>query len=346
MDVLEEAWEAWIMMTGDSPFSFLDQEVRSDIFRGNLPGLNGSGFNRRRFYFDKPWTPIFGRAQHYIDGVYKDGKSWEIHFKPQTSYGEFEQMIHWFREALKKEDQLFGSPGHQRIVFPIDSGFKKHKMAEFSKVIQALIVTSYMSKEIEANTSIIWKAVHADRDDWEDRGALRIEPGRWGEGNYGIEFRMGLKSNKSLRRFILWTTASRVIGRHWDDLENASSWELVRPWPHDLQNLGERFRPLSRQTVRQARYHWEKYLTEFHYLYYIPFWNWEDAPFLSQKKKKLLRKLSREFIKDSAGPSINYEKMLGLMARWVKDSAIVEDLALYASPVKQSDCRELIGEIL
>ena len=343
LDILKETWEAWIVMTEGSPFSFIHPEVRRKIFNGTLPGLKDEDFKNRRFHFDKPWKPIFGRAQNYIKGVYKDGKSWEIHFKPQKSYGEFEEMIRWFREELKVGDRLFHQPGHQRIVFPRASEFNGEKVTELFKVLQALIATSEMEKG-EAIRHVFWKSVHADVGNWEERGVLRVEPQRWGEGFYGVEFRAGMR-NETLRRFVLTVTASRVIGDHWGDLEDASSWELIRPWFEDLHNLGDRFESVDRETVGRARYHWERYMPEFRHLYYAPLWNWEDAPFLSREKKERLWELSRDFVRNSADTSIGREDMLRLAARWVERSDITTDLKLYASP-RERGCNRLVGEIL
>ncbi len=342
-DILERAWQAWIVMTDDSPFSFLHPKVRRWIFNGDMPGLKNRGFKSRRFYFDKPWRPIFGQAQRYIEAVYKDGKSWEIHFRPQKSYGEFEGMIRWFREELKTGDRLFGAPGHQRIVFPRVSGFNDEKAAELFKTLQALIATDAIERESDVPDTVVWKRVHADAGDWEERGILRTEPRRWGEGLYGIEFRRGMK-NVPLRRFVLTVTASRVIEGHWDDLEDASSWVLVRPWPHDLQNLENRF-GLDRQTVRLAQYHWEEYLPEFHHLYYAPLWNWQDAPFLSREKKQQLRELAKKFVQDSARTPMGRQKMLRLVAQWASRSEVVTDLKYYASP-RGASCRQLARGIL
>ncbi len=341
LGALEEAWESWIAMTDDSPFSFLSEKARRGIFNGTWPGLEGAGFKHRRFYFDKPWKPILGRSERYIEGVYKDGKSWEIHFRPQASYGEFEAMIQWFREELKMGDKLFRPPGHQRVVFPLTPDFKPKKAFELFKVLQALIVADSLARESDISESaMVWKRVHADSGDWQERGILRVEPARWGEGRFGLEFRRGM-AYSTLRRFVLTAFASRVIENSWDDLEEAASWVLVRPWPEDLLNMGKRF-GVDRQTLRLARYHWERHLPEFRYLYYAPLWNWQDAPFLSPKQKRHLRGLSRKFVEDSAVRPTGRGKILGLAADWVRQSEIMRDLKLYAAP----DCRQLMREIL
>ena len=341
LEALEEAWESWIAMTDDSPFSFLSSKARRGIFEGTLPGLSQEGFRTRRFYFDKPWKPILGVAERYIEGVYKDGRSWEIHFWPQASYGDFEEMIRWFRKELKTDGELFRPPGHQRMVFPQTSGFKREKAFELFKVLQALIVVNSLERESDISESAVaWKKVHADADEWGERGILRVEPRRWGEGHFGVEFRRGMVSAK-LARFVLTVFASRVIENSWDDLEDATSWVLVNPWPYDLLNLGGRF-GVDRQMVRWARHHWERHLPEFHHLYYAPLWNWQDAPFLSSEKKQHLRELSKKFVQQSAAIPMGRKKMLGIVAHWVRQSEIMNDLKAYAAP----DCPQLVREIL
>ena len=61
---------------------------------------------------------ILGKAQKYVGNAHGTGvNGWEINFKPMETYGEFEEMIKWFKETLKNAGKLFQAPGHQRIVF-------------------------------------------------------------------------------------------------------------------------------------------------------------------------------------------------------------------------------------
>ena len=98
-------------------------------------------------------------AQKYIGDAHGTGVGgWEINFKPMPTYGEFEEMIKWFKESLKNAGKLFQAPGHQRIVFPkpnfdhLPSEQKsaayelwRQKSSEMFRAIQAYIITRGIS---------------------------------------------------------------------------------------------------------------------------------------------------------------------------------------------------------
>ena len=102
-DQLNERLEKIIDMMGKSPFSHLTKLERKKLFKRQHSG--------QRFAFDSfysQWTAILGKAQKYVGNAHGTGvDGWEINFKPMDTYGEFEEMIKWFKETLKNAGKSF-----------------------------------------------------------------------------------------------------------------------------------------------------------------------------------------------------------------------------------------------
>jgi len=56
------------------------------------------------------------------------------------SYGQFEEMVLWFRKSLERNGKLFQAPGHHWMVFKRPLGFNEAKFSEVLRIVQAIIV--------------------------------------------------------------------------------------------------------------------------------------------------------------------------------------------------------------
>ena len=345
LDTLKQKWRAWLKMSEDRPFSFLAPKYRMELFKGEVNGLVSSPFKN---YDSFKWKPIFGLAEKYIESVHQQAtnEGWEIIFRPQDTYGEFEAGIAWFRNELKNADNLFQRPGHQRIVFYQHPDLDKKKLAELYKVIQALIYV----EGVQGKTGIQkanYKNLTVDREIAELntlKGVIRLEGDRFGDNTMAVEFRAGTKDTR-VARFIQTSFASRVAANDFSGMANASSWKLFKETNLITHNRLKREFGLTNTQIAKIISILEKAGLFEHRiensLKLIPLWGWTtpNSPFIASSKRDLLNKgPTRDFLLKVGdldmefGSDELFHEIHALMRNWIKSSGVIEDLKNYIRP--------------
>ena len=244
---LNSIFDVWLLQTEGRPFSFIHPQVRKKIFMGQYPGISKDKFSylmTSQFY--RGWVPHFGICEKYISGLvpaitlanpyYRSG-GWEVNFRPQKSYGEFEKMIHWFSDLMPG----ISAPGHQRIVYSemrlndYDLSKMRSKTAEFLKNMQAYIVLEGLIGKTGIETAR-WKRIIKDKYfqyRFSPKGVIRLDGSRWGQNTQGVEIRSGTKYPR-VQRFIETSLAARVATNDWNDIQDTNSWVLVPKFFGDL----------------------------------------------------------------------------------------------------------------
>jgi hypothetical protein len=332
-DQLKQKFERFLEVTKDKPFSYLTKTYRRKVFNGQISGQS------RKMYIDYDsgnWTTNFGQAEKYIESAHSTSKGWELNFRPQATYGEFERMISWFKHELKNAGKLFHSPGHQRIVFPAPDHLSGEARTQWNqgvnevlRNVQAYIVARGILGQtgIEtANNKFPLQDGSFDITDSTTRGILRIDqPGRFGEGTLGVELRAGTK-DAYVQQFMEQVITSRIANADFNGLAPRESWALIPDHSYEADQLVERF-GVSHSTA-------EKFLdivqNNGKISYQIALWQWENAPYM-KAKRGVLRWATRQYInyvarlQNPTRKSINYG-----LRRWLKtcqvDSAIREYL--------------------
>ncbi len=344
LEVLESKFDEFLEMTDGKPLSFIRPSTRMKLYKGELPGLRPeSSLNPKKNRLDAPgfssWEVNFGQAEKYILDAHGQSKGWEINFKALPTYGEFEEMVMWFRTELKNAGKLFQAPGHQRIVFRIHPDLKKKHLAELYRVLQALIVVDGIKgktgiekashKSVQSDTQI------AGLDT--GRGVLRLESNRWGRNHYGVEFRAGTKDIRTAR-FTQTTLAARVATNDWSGLAKINDYSLM-DWSNNgpawtAEELANRF-SVSQASAKKALKRLKNARVKSSYT--IPFWKWDDPniPFLSATKQKFIKSLTKDFIiqlANLAEDDNTTHSVLQLMRTWTKSSNLSEELREYIKP--------------
>lgn len=363
---LDAKFDLFLERTGDTSFSHIKKQTRMNIFNGKFEGLSQLGSMKKAL---KDYTihygqfvPLLGEPEKFIEAAHNTSTGWEMNFKPQKSYGEFENMIDWFRTTLKNVGEKFEAPGHQWIVFPKTAEAIKdpakatelvEKVGEIHKNNQAYIVL----KGIEGNAGIEmsnYKAVHHDETlvsgQWSEhstgRGVIRLENERFavdGAQSYAIEFRAGTKSDP-IRRKTQKFLISRYAAQEFDDLAPGKSWELqpgMNMAPEDIvRRFGvtpaeaEGFLNKLDTSTYQGRWGEASVSAE----YRVPLWNWEDAPYLTDVKKAEIKRLTATYIKSVASlPSADLDAVRLAMRDWAITSRISHDIENYLRPKPQID---------
>jgi hypothetical protein len=370
---LEAAFRAWSSQTLDRPFAFLSAKAKIAIFDGDFAGMGGKDWIDRAMkayprifdpsrstdpvptHFNK-WKPIFGEPEKYVSRMVTELLGdWELNFTPQTTYGEFEKMMHWFRNALKDEEGLYNAFGHQWIVLPkkpisgpARRALVRNRLAEVYKVTQALIAIRGTEMQSGIQTSM-YNEIRSDemlKTHVTERSVLRLKDGLFksntGSDALNIEQRSGTSYNPT-RRTVHKAIISRYASDDWSGLLPAGSYTLV---PDDAskitENLERRFdvssfeakRCLERiksiafegdeETVQGLR------LTSL-----VPFWNWDGVPYISATKKALVKQITKNFIQQiAAAPSTkaSEEAVLEAFARWSAITDLDTDLENYVRP--------------
>jgi hypothetical protein len=371
---LKEKFQLFLDRAGDKSFSFLNPQTRMKIMNGKLSGLDANlglkKFSRNNFGY-RHFYSLFGDAEKYIESAHNTFPGWEINFRPQKSYGEFEYMISWFKIALKNAGQLFEAPGHQWIVYPktqamLDSNQELvklvDKISEIHKNNQAYIVL----KAIEGDAGIQYansKSV-LSQDKWieyfqqvlqdedlynnrihaTDRGVVRLENNRFqvdDAESFAIEFRAGTKSDR-VRRETQKFLISRYAAQDFDDIAPASSWELNTYTSSSADAISRRFgvrveeakkfiENISSVKLTKATGYGSTHSIDRSYL--VPLWEWENAPYLSASKKAELRQLTEAFIKTVAQlPNPNASNVGEAMKSWAHTSRLSSDIENYLRP--------------
>jgi hypothetical protein len=329
---LKRMWEKWCEKTNDNPFSYIAPKTRRKIFRGEFPGMGGE--------FDwEEFVPLIGKAQKFIEEVEDTSVGWEILFKPQDSYGEFQEMILWFRKVMNKNGELFQAPGHQRMVFPIPDDFKWKKAAELTKVAQALIVLEGVSGGVGIEKSS-YKDVLSDReildsfeyDDETGRGPLRVDEwDRFLENSRSIEFRAGTKDAR-VARFIQAAMAARMAKGDFRGVKDGDDWDLFK-LRSDIRHL-KKF-GVNTDTADKAKRVLNRVGLD---RYNVVFWNWykESNPMVSESKRLFLKNLTKTYLESLAKLDVNDpdvdKAVISLQRDWVKSSNLIEDVRNYMRP--------------
>jgi hypothetical protein len=343
LEQLKEKWGKFLEVTHDRPLNFVNPKVRMKFFKGSLPGIENNSINPRKnvdISSFGSWGALYGKSQKYIDAAHAHGGGarggWEINFLPQQTYGEFEEMVIWFRKELENAGKLFQAPGHQRMVFARHPQLNEARLAETFRIVQALIVVD----GIKGKTGIEkanFKDVQADHNLaslYTDRGVIRLEGDRWGTNTFGIEFRAGTKDIK-LARFYQTALSARVATNDFEGLAKISDYNLYKGnWEWDANELKTRF-GVDLATAEKAIKNIQDAGVKPSYT--LPFWSWEDGPvpFLSKTKQRFIKSLTKDFIEQAAEYSsgVDLEKSVRkLMRSWVKATKLSEELRNYLKP--------------
>lgn len=348
---LQAAFESWLAKAGDESFSFITPSARQRIFRGTLvPGTEIEPLAKQEHIEGQQvfedWVPLYGDPQRYILGVETQvsNTGWEIKLAPMDDLIAYERMVKWFRESLEVNGELYPAPGHTRIVFKVGDGFDEDGLVEALRALQAYIVVRGMAGKMMLERSLtIDKAVHPDDILYEletERGVFRLEPERFGKGTLAIEFRVGSNS-EAMRNLFLPLMISMISTndfRHlkpnsWsfidgDELENLKGGDLAKRFGVRVDEAASCLRRL-----RDARMVYNEDERIIHPNYWVPFWRWENAPFLGARKKALLKTLTRAFIESVARwKSPQYSDFQSAFQTWARASRLSSDLLAYLEP--------------
>ncbi len=167
------------------------------------------------------------------------------------------------------------------------------------------------------------------------RGPIRLQNDRFlveNNKSYNVEFRSGTKNDPTRRntqKFLI----SRYATQELDDLASGKSWKLNDSNMNDLENLSKRF-DLPEEVFE--RFFAQVYRDNKIYLdpgYQVPFWNWEEAPYLSDGKKAELKKLTQIYIKTIINKENPSKEFIGsAIANWAKSSNLSSDIENYLKP--------------
>ena len=178
--------------------------------------------------------------------------------------------------------------------------------------------------------------------DWElyqahstDRGPIRLQNDRFlveENKSFNVEFRSGTK-NDSTRRKTQKFLISRYATQELDDLAPGNSWSLNVSDIDDLEKLSKRFE-LPEETFELF---FSKVYRDSNILleptYQVPFWNWEEAPYITEGKKEELKKLTQLYIKTIIKAENPSKEFIGnAIANWAKASNLSSDIENYLKP--------------
>ncbi len=368
---LKGYFQAWIESTKERPFSFISLNLRKRIYDGNFAGMDGSAKNLLRSYPGN-WTGHFGEAEKYMGGFSKQMSidlGWEINFAPMDTYAEFEEMIRWFKDVMAPGAQQFESPGHHRLVFPkpsfVDDSAKKafrEGLAETYKLSQAYVIMRGIKGKTGINVGQ-WKFVMPDTmiNSLNKRAnhIFRLEVDHIASDTMSLEMRAGTK-DAPVQRFVQQVVGARIATHDFSDLSEGSSWTLLKSqnagngYPdtgnpnfnsstlYNIDETAQRF-DLDAQTINKAFDNiksvenqnsagWVK-KTFIQPEFWVPLWQWEDAPFVSSLKKNQLKDVTKSFLQSMAAleePSLR--DVQELFSDWVKVSKLTDDIEDYLRP--------------
>ncbi|EQC51334.1 amidoligase family protein [Bacteriovorax sp. DB6_IX] len=365
LEELEAGFKKFLDQTGDRPMTFIKPQVRMKMFNGKLPGLTDNllatqtNWRGKRAPDYTTWTPNYGHAEKYIVNAHAhgggQGGGWEINFVPLDTYGEFEEMVSWFRNELKQvikdpatlesKVKLFQAPGHQRMVFNRHPNLPEKKLAEMYRMIQTYIVI----KGIQGNTGIEFAnykkiqddAALASLDRRYERGVIRVEGDRWTpdkpKSTLGIEFRAGTK-DLNTARFYQTALAARVASNDFSGMADIGDYNLYNSSLTTPQKLSERF-GLPLETTKKAKQVLES--AGIKDAYQIQLWDWagKKVPFIGGTKKKVIRNLTKDYLiqiaslseAELSGDALK-QKVRNLGREWVLASRVPQDIEHYMRP--------------
>ncbi|EQC44196.1 amidoligase family protein [Bacteriovorax sp. Seq25_V] len=361
LEELTAVFDDFLAQTDGRPMSFIKPQIRMKMFNGNLPGLDGKFFATTRNYRGayQPnynlWVPNFGKAQKYLINAHGHnggvGGGWEMNFVPLSTYGEFEEMVSWFRNELsqvikdpyelERKVKLFQAPGHQRMVFTKHSNLPADKLAELYRMVQTYIVLS----GVQGNTGIEFanfKKIVPDSDLKSldaryDRGVIRVEGDRWAPNTLGIEFRAGTK-DLDVARFYQTVLAARVTANDYDGLAGIDDYSLYNNKVMDTKYISQKTGALMTDVAKAKAVLDAVGIKEG---YRIQLWDWthKKVPYLSSTKKSLLRTLTKDYIErvakiDPNSPNAK-ESVRALGREWTRASRLTADIENYMRPKRK-----------
>lgn len=328
----QEAFEFFISLTQGRPFSYLKSNFRRRLFNGEVPGQSGKLQDQIHF---GQWIAHYGKSQKYIQSAHElaTKSGWEINFNPMGTYGEFEEMIAWFKSSLKNAGELFEAPGHQRLVFPAPVGKTpeeqlkwKQQVGEMYRHIQAYII----ARGILGNTGIEtshFKSVLQDSEFMPDsstgRGVIRVDmPGRFVADHYSIELRAGTK-DAQVQQFVEQVITARIAAGDFQGLSSLQDWELLPFRITDAQDLVSRFKVTSDVATKFLQ-HSSGLSPGFD----LALWRWENAPYM-RAKKTLLAQATRHYIETVAA---NPSALKSALKEWLRTVRLEHDIQDYLRP--------------
>lgn len=363
LDTLKTVFNNLFDQMGDKPLSFIKPTVRMKMFNGNLPGLPDK-FLKQKYDYSQ-WTSVFGKAEKFINDAHAhgggQGGGWEINFHAQNTYGEFEEMVAWFRESLaqvirdpqtlEKKIKLFQAPGHQRIVFAKHPELETGKLSEFYRMVQSYIVlngikgnsgiefANYKSVQSEANLSNLYhggRGVIRPDDQW--------KPWVRNTGGLGIEFRAGTK-NLAPARFYQTTLAARIAANDFSGIADIADYNLNSSSFQTAQSISERF-GIEQDVVKQALDNMNK--AGIKDSYRVMYWGWTEpgVAFIGDTKREIIKNLVKDYTQKVAlmdpnmDPSQLKNEIREMNRTWVSASKLIDDLENYMRP-KDMDYNEL-----
>jgi hypothetical protein len=352
---LSETFNQLVDQMHDQPFAFITQSTRSKIYNADFPGMtNKDAWRVKNYNIDYGnWKPIYGDAEKFLVNAHNTSVGWEMNFKPQKSYGEFEGMIQWYKGALSNQGVLFEAPGHQWLVFPEYKNLSaneakdlkvRNHLAEIYKNMQAHTVLSGIEGGTGIEVADYKEMIPADYFEGHQtgRGVIRLDRNRFksnGMPSFNVEQRAGTKLDKS-RRYMQSCLISRYASGEMEDLANGTSYELKN---FDVKKIAKRF-DLTEFEVNQAisnlkdidlkKYKGgELVVQKMNPEFWVPFWEWEKAPYIPKEKADYLKKLTQAFVKNIANyakPSV--EDVRAYLKTWVSASDIKRDIEVYLKP--------------
>jgi hypothetical protein len=324
ISIVKSRFKKLMKMTKGSPFSFLKHNYRRQLFLGTATGQR-KALRLRRYDYHR-YTPHFGISQKYVTGATDTSKGWEILFEPQPSYAQFEEMIKWYRTEFGSKFELFKAPGHQRMVYPKPTHLSpsqqvvwNNRMNEILRHIQAYVVI----RGLQGNTGIenasyktILRDSAIDVTSYSTRGVIRLDmPNRFKQGHYGLELRAGTK-DVEVRQFVEQIFSARVATLDFSGVKQANSWDLIPSHNHTYKSLMERF-GVSKTVAKKFLEKINNYGVKLSYQ--IALWQWENAPYL-KNKKTLLKQATRNYIEQIVAMRKSEVATEGKTAlkRWIK----------------------------
>lgn len=362
LDTLKTVFNNLFAQMDGRPMTFIKPTVRMKLFNGKLPGLPDK-FLKNKYDYTQ-WVPNFGKAERFLVDAHAHnggGGGWEINFKAQNTYGEFEELVAWFRESLaqvikdpqtlESKIKLFQAPGHQRIVFAKHPELQTAKLSEFYRTIQSYIVLN----GIKGNSGIEfanYKKVQEEANlidlHYGGRGVIRPDD-QWkpwvrDTGGLGIEFRAGTK-NLAPARFYQTTLASRISANDFGGIADISEYNLNSASFQTKESIASRF-GIPSDVVEQALAVLDK--AGIKSSYRVQFWGWTEdgVAFIGDTKRKIVKNLVKEFTQNVAMLDLNQDQatlkaqVRNMNREWVSASKLIDDLENYMRP-KTMDYNEL-----
>ncbi len=353
-DKLKLVFENLIDQMEDRAMTFIKPRVRMKFFDGSLPGLTKKFLAYRYDYSD--WKPNFGKAERFLvdaHGHNGGGGGWEINFKAQNTYGEFEELVAWFRDelsqvikdpkTLENKVKLFQAPGHQRMVFVKHPELDESKLSEFYRTIQSYIVLNGINgdsgiefanyKQVQPESAL--KDLYSG-----GRGVIRpdgkFKPWIANTGGLGIEFRAGTK-NLAPARYYQTTLGARIAANDFSGIASIDDYNLNSASFQSKESIVARF-GIEDEVADKALKVLDK--AGIKPGYRVQYWGWteEGVAFIGDTKRKLVKDLVRQFTEQVAALDIEQDQAVlkqqvrKMNKSWVSASKLIDDLENYMRP--------------